>query len=402
MKSSRVTFTNRDGVELSGRLDLPIDKKPLEFALFAHCFTCSKDLGAVKNISLALTSAGIAVLRFDFTGLGESGGEFAETDFSGNIEDLIDACKYLSSRFQPPSLLIGHSLGGAAVVFAANQLPNVKAVVTIGAPADPGHVSNLFEGQLKGAPEGELVNVSIGGRPFKMRKRFLEDVRSKNMHKELKSLRRALLIMHSPQDTIVGIDNAAEMYQFAMHPKSFITLDGADHLLSNKEDSIYAGEVIATWSRKYLEFPDESDLNTMKQVVVRTGESGFLTEVKAGSHRLLADEPSSVGGTDLGPSPYEFISIGLGACTAMTLRMYADRKKWPLKEVTVHLEHSKEHVEDMGDEKGVPLNRFSRILELEGDLDEGQRTRLLEIADKCPVHRTLEGPIVIDSRLSDH
>lgn len=399
MRSSKVSFDNRYGLTLSARLDKPIDSKPSAYALFAHCFTCNKDLAAVKNISRSLTENGIAVLRFDFTGLGQSEGEFAESNFSSNVSDLIDACQYLSSMHDTPKLLIGHSLGGAAVVFAANQLPSVQAVVTIGAPADPAHVEHLIQDELEEASRTEQVKVSIGGRPFMMQRQFLDDIRSKNMSKELKDLRRGLLIMHSPQDTIVGIDNAADMYQAAMHPKSFISLDGADHLLSDKQDSLYVGNVIATWVTKYVKFPDESTLNTKHQVLVRTGANGFYSEVKAGSHRLIADEPASAGGSDLGPAPYEFLSVGLGACTAMTLRMYADRKKWDLEQIDVHVQHDKDHVQAMDNDRAQALDRFSRFIELSGDLTDEQRKRLMQIADKCPVHRTLEGEITIETRM---
>ena len=397
MRTQRVKFKNRDGVELSARLDFPLDQIPHHTALFAHCFTCNKDLNAVKNISRALTSEGFAVLRFDFTGLGESEGEFAESNFSANVQDLIDACVYLTAELKAPELIIGHSLGGAAVVFAANQMPDVKAVVTIGAPADPAHVSHLFEDQLEGADNNENVEVSIGGRAFKMQRQFLEDVRTKDMRTEVAALRRGLLILHSPQDTIVSVDNAAAIYQAAMHPKSFVSLDGADHLLSNKKDSLYVGSLIASWATRYLEFPVESNLSTTKQIVVRTGLEGFTSQVKAGTHRLLADEPVSVGGQDFGPSPYEFVSVGLGACTGMTLRMYANRKEWPLEEVRVHVDHAKEEVEDAAGTNKVDV--FKRTIELRGDLDQDQRERLLQIANKCPVHRTLEGAIAITTEL---
>lgn len=402
MNSQKVTFLNRSGVEIVARLDIPVDGKIRTCALFAHCFTCNKNLNAVRNISRALTQEGIAVLRFDFTGLGESEGDFADTNFSSNVEDLLDAAGYLKDTLEMPQMLIGHSLGGAAVMFAAEQLEEVKAVVTIGAPANPQHVQHLFQGKLDDAPEGEPVEVNIGGRGFKLKRQFVEDLHTKDMPTLLKKLRKATLIMHAPHDKTVGIENAREMYHHLMHPKSFISLDGADHLLNNKADSLYVGSVIAAWAHRYLAEPDQEDpLYTEKQVAVRIGTEKYVTEVKAGRHSLIADEPKSVGGKDLGPSPYELVAAGLGACTAMTLRMYADRKKWDLQEVTVHLSHIREHASDSqhSNEPSSMMSTFERDLELEGNLDEKQKQRLMEIANRCPVHRTLEGKIEVRTTL---
>jgi putative redox protein len=397
MNSKSVQFTNAAGQQLAARLDLPVNQHPHTFALFAHCFTCNKNLTAVHNISRALNLQGIAVLRFDFTGLGESEGDFADTNFSSNVEDLVEAAQFLTKNYQAPGIIIGHSLGGAAVVCAAVVCAAVKAVVTIGAPYDPAHVEHLLSQKIDDIESEGIAEVRIGGRPFTVKKQFLEDIREQSLSEKLARLNKALLILHSPQDLIVSIENAANMYHAARHPKSFITLDGADHLLSNKKDSFYAGDIIACWVRKYINLPEAEKLRSDKQVVVRLGEKGYTAEVMVRHHSLIADEPESVGGNDFGPSPYELVSAGLGTCTAMTLQMYARRKKWPLREVRVHLDHYKDYASDMmeGDEPQGKIDHFERLIELDGDLSDEQRTRLLEIADRCPVHRTLTDEVKI-------
>jgi len=401
MNSINVLFNNQSGEKLAAKLELPADSKPKAYAIFAHCFTCSKNLSAVVNISRALTMEGIGVLRFDFTGLGQSKGDFSETNFSSNIDDLIKANEFLKGEYNAPALIIGHSLGGAAVLAASHKLKNIQAVATIGAPADPVHVKHLFDKDLDEIEEKGEAQVSIGGRPFKVKKQLIDDLKKSSVKETLKELNKALLVMHSPQDAIVEVANARKIYESAMHPKSFISLDGADHLLSNKDDSMYVGKVIAAWAQRYLEFTETSDLSTDKQVVTRTGDDGYTTEIKAGYHFFLADEPESVGGKNLGPTPYDLLVAGLGACTSMTLRMYADRKKWPLEEVKVHLQHSKEHSQDCDncEEKGAKIDVIAREIELFGDLTDEQKTRLLEIADKCPVHKTLHSDITIESKL---
>ncbi|MDT8394168.1 MAG: alpha/beta fold hydrolase [Bacteroidales bacterium] len=405
MKTNKVKFTNNEGISLTARLELPADRKPLNFALFAHCFTCNKNLSAVRNISRALTSAGFGVLRFDFTGLGESEGDFADTNFSSNIQDLKAASDYLKANHREPSLLVGHSLGGAAVLYAAAEIDSVKAIATIGAPSDPKHVTQLISHGLDDINTKGYAEVSIGGRPFTIKKQFIDDLKDVDMPTLLKKLKKAILIAHSPQDNIVGIDNAAEIFMAARHPKSFVSLDGADHLLSKAEDSAYIGGVIAGWAKRYIKFRKDEKPETHLQVVASlSGEEKFTTQIKAGNHYLTGDEPESYGGNDFGPTPYDFVSAGLATCTAMTIRMYADRKKWKVEEVNVHIEHGKVHVEDCGEcenSASAKIDRFSRVIELKGELDEKQRQRLLEIANKCPVHKTLLSEIKIETRLKE-
>lgn len=402
MRSEKVTFRNAEGEQLAARLELPAHQHPQHYALFAHCFTCNKNLTAVRNISRGLTLRGYAVLRFDFTGLGESEGDFADTNFSSNVEDLVAAAQFLIENYQPPGVLIGHSLGGAAVMCAAHELPTVKAVATIGAPFSPTHVKHLLsEGEAEVKEKGEAT-VKIGGRPFTVKRQFLEDISGQNLEPKIKNLGRALLIMHAPQDTTVEIENAARIYQTAKHPKSYISLDGADHLLSNKADSRYAGEMIGSWVQRYLDTEEENPLRSDKDVAVRlSDEDAFTTEVTVRQHSLTGDEPASIGGNDFGPSPYELVTAGLGTCTAMTLQMYARRKKWPLENVTVHLSHYKDHATDCEDleNPNSKIDHFDRIVELQGDLDEQQRQKLLEIANKCPVHKTMHAPVKVITSL---
>lgn len=401
MASTKVTFTNSNGYQLSAKLEQPVNQHPHSYAIFAHCFTCNKNLNAVRNISRALNQAGIAVLRFDFTGLGESEGDFADSNFTSNVEDLEAAANYLAENHAAPSLLIGHSLGGAAVIHVADRIACAKAIVTIGAPHDPAHVKHLFKEHSDMITTAGEAEVSIGGRPFKVKKQFLEDIAEHSQEEKIKNLKRALLILHSPQDLTVPIENAAKIYLEARHPKSFVTLDGADHLLSNKGDSQYAGQLIASWAQRYLDLPEKEDLRSESDVLVRLGNEGFTSEVMVRHHSLTADEPASIGGNDFGPTPYELLSASLGACTAMTLQMYARRKKWDLQEVRVHLNHRKDYANDMAEveQASSKIDHFDRIIELDGELDDTQRAKLLEIADKCPVHRTLHNDVVISTSL---
>ncbi|MBK1636184.1 bifunctional alpha/beta hydrolase/OsmC family protein [Rhodovulum adriaticum] len=388
----KITFAGHADHELAARLDRPAGT-PRAAALFAHCFTCGKDIHAARRIAQRLTSAGFAVLRFDFTGLGHSGGEFENTTFTTNVADLVAAANHMEEMGLPPALLIGHSLGGAAVIKAAAQLPCVRAVATLGAPFDPEHVTTHLAAT---EPDADGVReVSLGGGTVRIGPDFLDDVASASLANTLDNLKRALLVMHAPRDEIVGIDNATQIFTHAKHPKSFVTLDSADHLVSDRADADYAAGVIAAWASRYLDLAPETAPSDAPEGVVRVAEAdpdGFLQDIAAGRHHLQADEPEKVGGTDRGLSPYGLLAAALGACTSMTIRMYARRKEWPLDSVRVDVCHAKIHAEDAegGDGPSGKIDRFERRICLAGDLDDTQRERLLEIADKCPVHQTLE------------
>lgn len=401
--ADRFDFPNAQGRTLSAVLQRPVGA-PAAYALFAHCFTCSKDSRAARGIAEALAASGIAVLRFDFTGLGSSEGEFANADFTSNIDDLVAAADHLRATKQAPALLIGHSLGGAAVLAAASRIPEATAVVTSGAPADPDHVTQFFADAIDTIRANGAGEVSLGGRVFRIRSDFLDDVAEHNLLEEVASLRRALLILHAPADEVVSIDNAAQIFNAARHPRSFVSLDDADHMLGRRRDAQYAADIIVAWSRRYLPDPPPSDAdgNQGEVVVEETGDGRFQQLVTVGGHQLLADEPVDLGGTDTGPSPYDLLLAGLGACTAMTLRMYAGRKDLPLDRVRVALRHAKIHAADCQTCETTEgrIDRIERVITLTGDLDDAQRARLLEIADKCPVHRTLNSEINIESRLA--
>ena len=404
MQTIKVQFDNEAGGTLAGLLDMPA-KPTQHYALFAHCFTCTKNLKAATNISRALTEAGIAVMRFDFTGLGQSEGEFADTNFSSNVADLLAAARFLDEEYAAPEVLLGHSLGGTAVLQAAASVPSAVAVATIGSPSDPAHVEHLFGDARDRLDADGFAEVSIGGRPFTVKQQFVEDLAAHDLHSSVATLRKALLVMHAPLDDIVEVDNAAALFTAAKHPKSFVSLDTADHLLSRNEDSLYAGRMLATWASHFLSEvePDADELAAEPgSVVARTLATGFRTEVVAGEHALVADEPASVGGTNLGPSPYELLSAALATCTTMTLKMYAGFKKLDLESVTVRVTHDKVHAEDCADcdSKDGKIDEFRRELSLEGDLDEAQRQRMLEIADRCPVHKTLHGEVKVRTSLS--
>lgn len=403
MPTERFTFKGHAGHELAARLDLP-EGPHLATALFAHCFTCSKDIPAARRISARLAGAGIAVLRFDFTGLGHSQGEFENTSFRSNIEDLKLAADALDARGMAPGLLIGHSLGGAAVLGAARSIESTKAVVTIGAPFDPGHVTHNFGGALDRIEAEGVAEVELGGRPIRIGKHFVENVRAEALADEIGHLKRALLVLHAPGDTTVGIENASEIFRAAKHPKSFVTLDQADHLITDPDDAEYAAQVIAAWTQRYLALKHPAPPPGAPEGVVRVCEAdpaGFLQDIHAGPrHHALADEPVAYGGTDRGMSPYGFLASGLGACTSMTIRMYARRKGWPLDHVSVDVTHEKVHAQDAAAGTPAKIDSFTRVIKLTGDLTEDQRLRLLEIADKCPVHRTLERSSHILTRLA--
>ena len=396
----RITFPGGSGEPLAARLDLPAGP-PRAFALFAHCFTCSKDLRAASRLAAVLTDLGYGLLRFDFTGLGASEGEFANTNFSSNVEDLVAAADWLRTNHRAPQLLVGHSLGGAAVIVAATRLPEARAVATIAAPSDAGHVANLLGGALVDIEREGAAEVELQGRRFTITQQFVDDLRNGSVTDAAGRLGAALLVLHSPVDNSVGVEHAARIYQAARHPKSFVALDDADHLLSDVSDAEYAASIIGTWAGRYL--VDESGAATAPEpsaqvVVAETTQGAFLNHVVVGRHRFLTDEPQSVGGFDAGPGPYDFLATALGACTSMTLRMYADRKSLPLDRVTVEVSHDKVHATDAADASdaadppraGGKIDRFTRVLHLDGDLDDEHRASLLRIADRCPVHRTLE------------
>jgi uncharacterized OsmC-like protein/pimeloyl-ACP methyl ester carboxylesterase len=404
MKSEKITFAGHSGDALAARLDLP--GGPMRgAAILAHCFTCSKDIAAARRISGRLAALGLAVLRFDFTGLGHSGGEFANTSFSSNVADLRAASDYMRARGLPVQLMIGHSLGGAAVIRVAPEIEGLRAVVTIGAPADPSHVAHNFGGKLEEIRQNGSAEVMLAGRSFELRKSFLDDISQASLDQALPRLGVALLVLHAPRDTVVGIDNAARIFGLARHPKSFVSLDDADHLLSREEDAEYAAEVIASWSRRYLSLPAEAVTPDAPEGVVRVSEaeaSGFRQDIViAGRHQLVADEPVAMGGTDLGPSPYQLLAAGLGACTTMTIRLYARRKGIPLGHVACDVSHDRIHTEDCEacDKGQAKVDVFRRAIRLEGDLTSDQRTALLAIADKCPVHKTLHGQAIIRTEL---
>jgi len=405
--TERFQFTGVGGHQLAASLDLP-EAEPLAYALFAHCFTCGKDVLAAKRIAVALAAKGIAVLRFDFTGLGSSEGDFANSTFSSNVADLVRAADHLRETRKAPAILIGHSLGGSAILAAAGQIPDAKAVVTIAAPSDPAHVTGLFKDRIEDIRKQGKIEVSLAGRPFHISSEFLDDIAEHGLMAHVAKLHKALLIMHAPTDDTVGIDNATRIFVAARHPKSFVSLAGADHLLSERRDAGYVAEIIAAWATRYLDpvvseqaaAPDEAPRN----VVVRETRNGkFQQTVSIGPHRMLADEPVAAGGEDSGPGPYDFVLAGLGACTSMTLRLYAERKSLPLERVTVTLKHSRIHAEDCADceTKAGMLDRIDRVIAMEGALDAEARRKLMEIADKCPVHRTLTSEIHIVTRAAD-
>ena len=402
------------GAALAARLELPdghATRPPRAWALFAHCFTCSKESAAAVRISRRLAERGIAVLRFDFTGLGESDGDFADTSFSSNVADLVHAADWMRAEHRAPQLLVGHSLGGAAVLAAAPAIAEVRAVATIGAPSEPEHVAHLFEDELDTIAEEGRARVSIAGRPFTISSEFVADLSRHPLAERVGSLGRALFLFHSPQDETVDVDHARRLYAAAKHPKSFVSLDGANHLLTDRRDAEYVAETLAALVERYLVEEAAAPSSPTPavpegHVVVRERDGGLAQDVVAGGHRLAADEPARLGGTDTGPTPYGYLLAALGACTSMTLRMYAKRKEWPLESVEVELAHDRIHLEDCADCVGDPsaakgglADRFEVELRITGDLDDGQRARLLEIAHRCPVHRTLLGPKEIDLRL---
>ncbi|QLE01194.1 OsmC family protein [Galbibacter sp. BG1] len=402
MKSTKLEIQNKKGYKLQAYLELPANEKPFYFAIFAHCFTCNSNYKAVKNVSRSLTNFGFGVVRFDFTGLGSSDGEFAESHFSANVDDLLSVNDFITEKYKAPSLLIGHSLGGAAVLVAANKLDHVKAVATIGAPATVAHAKHLFIDQIDDLDNKDRVEVKIGGRSFTINKEFVMDFDASNLPESVKELRRPLLIMHAPFDKTVGIENAKELYENAMHPKSFISLDDADHLLTDVKDSNYAGNMIGAWVQRYFKYEENEMLDTDGEQLVahlNVAEDNFTTNIQTKKHAFVADEPESFGGDDFGPGPYDFLSASLAACSAMTVKLYAERKKWELKEVFVYITYSKKHTDDltMEAEQTGKIDHLSKKMKFVGNLSEEQRQKLTEIASRCPVHKTLQNEVVIET-----
>lgn len=401
-KTEKVQFENRLGQKLDAVIEFPVNQKPTNYAIFAHCFTCSKNFRAVREISTSLAAEGFAVLSFDFTGLGSSEGDFADTNFSTSVEDLLDAAEFMTSNYGAPNLIVGHSLGGSASIFAGSTIESINAVVTVGSPADPNHVRHLVASSENEIVSKGAAEVSIGGRPFMIKKQFLDDLVRHDLKETLAASEKAYLFMHSPQDLTVGIENAAEMYQAARHPKSFVSLDGADHLLTKHDDARYAGRVIANWASRYVSAVEKTELNTDGDVIGYLGPDViYTTELGARQHRIVADEPAKLGGDDFGPTPYELLSSSLASCTLITLKMYASRKGWKIDEMYCHVSHSKEHKKDCDDcdNPKAKVDVFRRELEIVGSLSNDELKRLLEIADKCPVHKTLEASSAIETEL---
>lgn len=401
--SRPVSFPGAFGTALAARLDSPAGA-PRACAVFAHCFTCSKETKAAATISAALAEHGFAVLRFDFTGLGGSEGDFANTNFSSNVDDLVAAADFLRREHRAPALLVGHSLGGTAMLAAAARIPEAVAVATLGSPFEPEHVLRLLKDSVETIDARGDARVEIAGRDFRIKKQFLDDIRGRKIGGALAQLGKALMVMHSPRDTIVDIDNAAKIFTAARHPKSFVSLDPADHLISRREDALYAGQLLAAWALRYAApAPEALPAPQAGTVLVReTREGKFTNQAFVGSHVIRADEPVAAGGLDTGLSPYDLLCASLGACTAMTLRLYADLKSIPLERVSVELKHDKIHAADCAEceTREGRIDRIERLIALEGNLEPQHRARLLEIADKCPVHRTLHSEILIRTRLA--
>lgn len=397
MHKEKISFSNKNDETLKAFLYTPFNRRYKHLALFAHCFTCSKNLKTVQHIAEALTGENYAVLAFDFTGLGESEGDFSETTFSHNISDLLEANTFLTEHYQAPSLIIGHSLGGTAAIFAAYQLENIKAVVSIGSPFEPKHVEHLFENKKTDIEENGQAEVNIGGRNFLMKKEFLDDIKKRSEEDVLPNLRKALLVMHSPQDDIVEIKNAEKIYTAAHHPKSFVSLDGANHLMREDKVARYVGKVIASWSTPYVsssssvanENDKEEDLVTANLYI----SDKFTTTLSLAKHSMIADEPTSLGGNNLGPSPFQLLSASLASCSIMTLQLYANRKKWKLTRVEVEVKHNQKN------DGNKNCEEFIRIFKFEGDLDQDQKDRLIEIAKKCPIHKALHNQIRVKDEI---
>ena len=404
-KTSRFTFSSATGSELAARLDLP-PGRVRAYALFAHCFTCTKDIFAANRISECLNREGIGVLRFDFTGLGASEGEFANTNFTSNLDDLVAAADHMRDKDMAPQILIGHSLGGAAVLGAASRVPECKAVATIGAPANPAHVAHIFQSSKAEIEANGEAEVLLAGRPFKIQKQFLDDISEHKLDQAVAKLNRALLVLHSPIDQTVGIENASEIFGAAKHPKSYVSLDNADHLLSKRADAHYAAEMIAAWAGRYIS-EDETVFSPPKSVegsviVAETGTGKFTNYVVTGTgHSMNGDEPESVGGDNTGPTPYDFLLAAVGTCKSMTMRMYAQRKGYNLERAEVRLSHDKVHAKDceLCETQSGKVDVIDAQISITGDLTEEERQKIFEIAERCPVHRTITSEVVIRAEL---
>lgn len=402
--NSKLTITNRKGYQLHTSLELPLQQKPKAYAIFAHCFTCSSNLNAVRNVSKALTDFGFAVVRFDFTGLGRSEGSFAESHFGANVEDLIDVHTFITENYQAPSLLIGHSLGGAAAIVAALQLDNIRALVTIGSPSDIEHTAQHFIHQVDENTEATSYEVNIGGRPFTINDAFIENFRKVKIVDVLSKFKIPYLNLHSPVDSIVDISNALALFNAAKHPRSFVSLDDADHLLTNTAHSLYVGKVIGSWVEKYFPQQEDTSLDSGKDQLVahlNLVEDNFTTRIQTKHHTFIADEPGSIGGDDFGPSPYQYLTASIAACTTMTLKMYAKRKNWDLREVYVYISHAKRHSDDLmlDVEKPGYIDHISKKIKFVGNLDERQKQRLKQIASKCPVHKTVASEVIFETEV---
>jgi len=398
----KIEFTGSQGDKLAGLLETP-DTDPIAYVLFAHCFTCGKDVVAASRIGRALVAKGFAIMRFDFTGLGSSDGDFANTNFSSNVQDLVLAADYLREHYQAPGLLIGHSLGGTAVLKAAHSIPESAGVVTIGSPADAQHVGKQFVCDLDAIERDGEADVSLAGRTFTIKKQFVDDIRE-NKDTQIAELRKALLVMHSPVDQTVSVQQAEKIFVAAKHPKSFVSLENADHLLTKKRDAEYVATTIAGWASRYVldaaaAVPERKVASG--HLVVSERDRKFSQLIQSDDHQWVADEPSSVGGSNLGPDPYEHLLAALGACTAMTMRMYANRKKWPVENISIELDHARDHGADCSecDEEHKQIDVITRSISITGDLDDEQRNRIMEIADKCPVHRTMHNKLVVKTNV---
>ena len=397
--SLRFSFENASGLQLAAIVDLPI--LPIKyFALYAHCFSCGKDILVAARIARSLAAKGIAVMRFDFTGIGSSEGSFEESNFTNNCLDIVAATEYMRQHYQAPRLLIGHSLGGTAMLNAAEHIPEAAAIVSIAAPASPDHVLSHFESEVDKLEKQEKVDIELANKTLTISRDFVADLKQHSLLEKISQLRKALLIFHSPIDNIVSINEASKIFVAAKHPKSFISLDKADHLITEKKDIEYIAEAINAWALRYID-ADIAEVPKIDsgEVLVGEGNNNFLREVASDDHAWFSDEPIAVGGDNLGPDPYEQLLSSLGTCTSMTLRMYVNHKGWQVDDIQVELKHSRQHIQDceQPDKKLCKIELIEKLITITGQLDEKQLKRLTEVADRCPVHKTLLGEIKIQS-----